>query len=271
MTTVKKFHQFIRVDRGPVNAVIIDLLAGSIFQVSNKVLQKFEAGSHEEIQEFIDIAQEQNLIIDIDPDSWIPPNDTQLAPSDSDLNGNGIELHLEEGIDIDKILTALRFPIYKIFYYGETLPKTNHTSTEIQLKKKSFSRCIELVSVSGNFGKTQESMVCFNKQYNSCWGTVVAITADGKIKPCIHSSIEIGSIDNDLESFDNFLEKMRPYWEINKDKVERCRDCEFRYVCFDCREIAMRKSGDIYAPNPLCHYNPYTGKWGEPQGSDNKF
>ena len=28
---------------------------------------------------------------------------------------------------------------------------------------------------------------------------------------------------------------------------------------FDCREIARRESNNLYAPNPYCSYDPFTG------------
>jgi radical SAM protein with 4Fe4S-binding SPASM domain len=96
-------------------------------------------------------------------------------------------------------------------------------------------------------------------QYNTCWGKKIAITKDNKIRPCIFSEIIVGDIQkNDIY---DVIEKIRKYWTITKDKVEKCRDCEFRYVCFDCREIAMRKTNDLYGSNPYCGYNPYTGIW----------
>ena len=45
-----------------------------------------------------------------------------------------------------------------------------------------------------------------------------------------------------------------------------CQDCEYRYVCFDCRPIseavAGRNSNYLSSPYPRCTYNPYTGEWG---------
>ncbi len=55
------------------------------------------------------------------------------------------------------------------------------------------------------------------------------------------------------------------YWNINKDHINICKDCEFRYICTDCRayteETHVNKEGlDISKPLK-CGYNPYTGKW----------
>ena len=46
-----------------------------------------------------------------------------------------------------------------------------------------------------------------------------------------------------------------------------CQDCEYRYVCFDCRPLsegyAKGQSDYLHAPYPRCSYNPYTGEWGQ--------
>jgi len=50
---------------------------------------------------------------------------------------------------------------------------------------------------------------------------------------------------------------------LNKDCVEVCKDCEYRYCCFDCRPKAKNGSnGNLYAKPPNCHYDPYIGRWG---------
>ena len=97
-----------------------------------------------------------------------------------------------------------------------------------------------------------------NREYNSCWGRKIVITKDGKLKPYIHSEIILGELGGSGISY--IFEELIKYRDITKDKVKICKDCELRYVCFDCREIAMRESnGDLYATNPHCKYDPYRG------------
>jgi len=260
--SIFKFHQFINVEKGPVNAAIIDLLTGNFFQVPLSIIEKFEAGMYGEIEEFMAVARQEKLIIEVSPNEWIP--DIYLAPDPEDEKATtvNIELHIDDGIDIEKVTAAFQtYPVRTIYYYMENTPPRFSGKEKIVLKKKNFHACLENSRVDGNFCKIQETNVRLNMTYNSCWGTAVAVTSDGKIRPCIHSQIEIGSIDDDPFDLTGIIEKLAPYWMFTKDKVERCRDCEFRYVCFDCREIAMRKKGEIDGPNPNCDYNPYTGEW----------
>ena len=55
------------------------------------------------------------------------------------------------------------------------------------------------------------------------------------------------------------IKAFKKVWNINKDKIEVCRDCEFRYICTDCRAIRENKS-DIYSKPLNCSYNPYTNE-----------
>lgn len=262
--TVKKFHQFVKIERGPVNSAIIDLLRGQVFHVQNETVDRFNAGELDSIQEFINVLEEEKMILNIEPFRWIPEIDLGSDIEDDNEVEKSIELHLDDGVDIRKILISFEdYPISRIFYYGAEIPAEFQGDARIELKEKSFNECVEQSSINGSFCEINESMVRFNRCFNSCWGDTISITTDGKIRPCIHSLIEIGHIESDLQNIDSLIEKMQPYWEYNKDKVERCRDCEFRYVCFDCREIAMRKSGEMNSRNPLCDYNPYTGEWEE--------
>jgi MoaA/NifB/PqqE/SkfB family radical SAM enzyme len=51
----------------------------------------------------------------------------------------------------------------------------------------------------------------------------------------------------------------RELWEINKDQIEVCKDCEFCYVCIDCRAYLSRPE-DRYAKPAKRGYDPYTAQ-----------
>jgi hypothetical protein len=52
-------------------------------------------------------------------------------------------------------------------------------------------------------------------------------------------------------------------WSINKDQITVCKDCEFRYVCTDCRAYLL-DAGDLYSKPSKCTYDPYTAEWRPP-------
>ena len=51
-------------------------------------------------------------------------------------------------------------------------------------------------------------------------------------------------------------------WNINKDQIEVCNSCEFRYICPDNRiPILKNDQKDIYKHNTNCNYDPKTINW----------
>jgi len=55
------------------------------------------------------------------------------------------------------------------------------------------------------------------------------------------------------------------YWSINKNEIETCKDCEFRFCCTDCRVFIDDKSNLNSRPSK-CKYNPYQGLWEGEEG-----
>lgn len=105
------------------------------------------------------------------------------------------------------------------------------------------------------------------KQYNSCLNKKISIDKEGNIKNCPSMPQSFGNIrDTTLENARNHPE-FRKYWNLTKDHIEVCRDCEFRYICTDCRAYTEQTSTSnkgLDISKPLkCGYDPYTGEWEE--------
>ena len=251
---VKKFHQFVVLEKGPVNTAIIDFLKGNIYQIGNDIMDKFLNGDHQEIGEFILGLEEEELIFEVDEKDWIP------AISFEENEDESFQLEIEEGVDLDLILRRFRgFKISAIIYNGKELPERLPSFVEFTHHYRSYNDCLELTEVESRLEKIDEHFYRFNRHYNSCWGKKVAVTKDGKIRPCVHSHIVIGELAED--NIEGIVDEAKKYWEITKDRAEKCKVCELRYCCFDCREIAFRECGNSLAVNPYCKYDPLTGRW----------
>lgn len=95
---------------------------------------------------------------------------------------------------------------------------------------------------------------------NNCFSRRLYISANMDVFPCVmerrlcHGNLKnkkIGDILNaDIINF-------------NKDSVDTCRDCEFRYACFDCRPNTI--TGNIHEKPWYCTYNPFKGEWEKPE------
>jgi radical SAM protein with 4Fe4S-binding SPASM domain len=256
---VKRFHQHVRVHKGPVNTGIYDLLKGNVFQVQNQLIEKFMNHDYSSIKDFIDSLESEELIITVEENTWIPIIDPYMDFTEPLFPS--FVLELDEKIDLDIIRVEFNgYDIHEIHYYGSDIPYEILPTVRSIQKEKNFSQCVELSAVSESMSRINEEHYHANRQYHSCWGRKVAVIRDLTLRPCIYSHIVIGNLKT--ESIETLMEKARTYWGITKDKVEKCNRCELKYACYDCRELAYRTTGNIYSTNPSCKYDPKSGRWG---------
>ena len=111
----------------------------------------------------------------------------------------------------------------------------------------------------------QVSMAMFTESmtFNNCLHKKIAIDARGDIRNCPAMPEQFGSTGS--ASLAQALDHggFRDFWTVTKDQVEVCRDCEFRYVCLDCRAHPSRP-GDRLSKPEGCGYDPYTATWQNP-------
>ncbi|MCK5161735.1 MAG: radical SAM protein [Candidatus Aureabacteria bacterium] len=107
-----------------------------------------------------------------------------------------------------------------------------------------------------------EEFFSYSNVWNSCWFGKLAITSSGNVIPCIFARSQIvGNIRNKNLAQILASNKLSKLWRITKDKLNVCRDCEYRYACKDCRPLSYSTFGNLYAKSPRCTYNPYKGVW----------
>ncbi len=105
--------------------------------------------------------------------------------------------------------------------------------------------------------------------FNSCLHGKIAVDSNGEIKNCPSMPTTFGNIANTLLR-DALLDKyFKKYWHLNKDKIEVCKDCEFRYICTDCRAYTEDPQNDKSKPLK-CGYDPYKGEWHDWSSSELK-
>jgi SPASM domain peptide maturase of grasp-with-spasm system len=96
-------------------------------------------------------------------------------------------------------------------------------------------------------------------KFNSCLNKKISVDVNGQIKNCPSMKRNFGSSDQTLISDVIQLDEFANLWTVTKDQVQICKDCEFRFICTDCRAftVAENKLG-----KPLkCTYDPYSAKW----------
>jgi len=104
---------------------------------------------------------------------------------------------------------------------------------------------------------------CIN--FNSCLNRKISIDAQGNIKNCPSCTQSFGNIKD--TTLKQALEHpdFKKFWSITKDQIDVCKDCEFRYMCTDCR-VYIKDPVNIYSQPSKCTYNPYIAKWQGEEG-----
>lgn len=100
------------------------------------------------------------------------------------------------------------------------------------------------------------------QHHNTCLNRKIGVDTRGNIKNCPSMAQAFGHVsDVSLKALVNnpHFTKM---WNITKDEISKCKTCEFRYICTDCR--AYREDPrDMYSAPLKCGYNPETCEWEE--------
>ncbi|MEM4702761.1 MAG: radical SAM protein [Archaeoglobaceae archaeon] len=81
-----------------------------------------------------------------------------------------------------------------------------------------------------------------------------AIKANGDITPCVFFPLVVGNVR--FDDLEDLWKNNRVFEDLrNKDKIEGCGECDYRYVCGGCRARAYNYFGDYLKPDPGCIRN----------------
>jgi radical SAM protein with 4Fe4S-binding SPASM domain len=114
--------------------------------------------------------------------------------------------------------------------------------------------------------KTNVFMFTHNNRLHPCLANSVTIAWNGEVLPCpMMRKHSLGNIrDRKLWTFfKGTKDSIQEYWNISLTSLDKCRMCEFRYACTDCRALEAAKTGDLKS-KVLCDYDPAKGTWQQP-------
>ncbi|GAA5095734.1 hypothetical protein GCM10023210_28850 [Chryseobacterium ginsengisoli] len=269
-------HDFAFLTSNPKNFPKLDVSFNYPFEVSNasitvnkntpidKVLNELENLNCK----FLEFIVEENVLEII---SYI---NNYIEKEQMILSSIGFVIKYEKGVTKEKLSILLKkFPrlIYIItmnYIENDFIPpiRPNNTGYLIFSNTLFFSEKSCGVVCSGYFASNIKLFTEAIK-HNSCLHKKISIDKDGNIKNCSAMSQSFGNIyTTTLEQALN-QKDFKKYWNLTKDNIEVCKDCEFRYICTDCRAYTeqnhMNEDGlDISKPLK-CGYNPYSGEWKE--------
>jgi len=146
-------------------------------------------------------------------------------------------------------------------YKGNNKKIINSVKQEVQFTKQKINSAKACGIISTKYfcvNNVRDFM--HNNLCNSCLNKKISIDIDGNIKNCPSMIKSFGNIRNTpLEDVLSNPEFKR-LWHITKDQIEVCKDCEFRYICTDCRAF-LENPDNIYSKPLKCGYNPMTCEW----------
>lgn len=185
------------------------------------------------------------------------------------LSGIEIISPFHNGIDQEFIqnLNQGTERIYSLIFY-HCSQKPFKTNEEFRFNLNFVKESIKISScgkVDTRYFNTNLPKVLEAINHNSCLHKKIGIDAEGNIKNCPLMQETFGNIQN--RSLEEALAQpgFKKYWNITKDCIEGCKECEFRYICTDCRaytEQSHYTSENLDISKPLkCGYNPYTNEW----------
>lgn len=107
------------------------------------------------------------------------------------------------------------------------------------------------ITIHPQWAKTLEFNVGLNRK--------LTIDSRGKVKNFFSHQTVFGDVRenslHDVLSKDEFQAK----WRITNDMIEKCKDCQYRYMCLSNSDI-VQKNNKYYKLNS-CDFNPYKNKW----------
>jgi SPASM domain peptide maturase of grasp-with-spasm system len=157
-----------------------------------------------------------------------------------------------------KFLNSLVFFNCKV---DKCIPYLNNTRF-VYLTTEKISSSNNCGIISKDYFTTNIPHFTESQHHNTCLNRKISIDANGEIKNCPSMAKSYGNIkDTKLIDVVNNPE-FQKVWHIKKDEITKCKDCEFRHICTDCRAY-LENPEDQYSAPLKCGYDPYTCEWEE--------
>jgi len=159
--------------------------------------------------------------------------------------------------------------IYDIIFYDcadEEIELNNIYRFTINFSKNHIN-ILSCGKVDVQYFNTNMTKILEAINFNSCLYKKIGVDLEGNIKNCPAMEMCFGNVKTTTLEEAIKHKDFKKYWNLTKDEIEVCKDCEFRYICTDCRaytERTHKNEQGLDNSKPLkCGYNPYTAEWEE--------
>lgn len=132
--------------------------------------------------------------------------------------------------------------------------------TKLICTKQKLTNCMNCGNIHHLYFVINPQAFTESLQNNSCLNRKIAIDIDGAIKNCPSQQKSYGNVNNTLLKDALLHPDFKSLWDMHKDQIEECMDCEFRHICTDCRAY-LSDPNNKYSKPAKCTYDPYTATW----------
>lgn len=127
--------------------------------------------------------------------------------------------------------------------------------SELGIPVECIEKSLQIRSAEDNYDRRIErvtSSIWKNEVFHPCLNGIMAITADGMVRPC--PMIEDNIADLSKTSIDELFQNggMDRYWRFNKRDMEFCKDCRNRFLCEDCAVLEFGVNRGSIASEIMC-------------------
>ncbi|MFT5823184.1 MAG: SPASM domain peptide maturase of grasp-with-spasm system [Crocinitomix sp.] len=144
----------------------------------------------------------------------------------------------------------------------DTITKSLKQEVELGFIKQGYNGHISCGNISPEYFTLHFKSFLTLKNHNGCLYGKIAVDQNGDIKNCPSMVESFGNIEDTTLAEALEVPNFKNLWDLTKDKIDVCKDCEFRYVCTDCRAY-IEDPKDILSKPLKCGYNPYTAEWSD--------
>lgn len=145
---------------------------------------------------------------------------------------------------------------------NETVQLSEHDMGNIFFTQDEINAASHCGIISSDYFTINLKTFTEAQKHNTCLNRKISIDSEGYIRNCPSMKEHYGNIRE--TTLQQALEHpdFKKYWNVHKDQIKICKDCEFRYICTDCRAY-VEDPKDMYSKPLKCGYNPYTCEWEE--------
>ena len=213
-------------------------------------------------QEWCDFFKENNIKVAISLHSFIPEEVDKITQTKGayKMIKRGIDLVLKNNLSVR--FATIENKDVKIGEPAKDFPVRAKTQPPRLIGRGAFDQFDynmfkKVVITKDTFTKPiNKDFVIRAVSGHQCFNKDLYIAYNLEIFPCVmERRISHGFIkdENDLSIIKSSICK------CNKDFIEECKHCEFRYLCHDCRPNC--NGGGVMDKPWHCSYDPETGKW----------